>query len=159
MPRMDTATVHIESHDAIALGGLVVDFVAREVRHHGRRIPLTYQELNLLWFLVQHRDHVFSRDELIARVWADRPLDSPRTVDIHVYRLRRKLGMPLSEMIETVRSVGYKCTRPRVDDALTTSAQPERPADPLRDVAKHPALRQRFGDVADAIAVQELRQL
>jgi DNA-binding response OmpR family regulator len=109
--------MHADSHTAIAFGDLVIDLVGHEVRHHERRIPLTYQEFELLRVLVQHSGQAFTRDDLIARIWADRPLDSPRTVDIHIYRLRRKLGTPLSALIETVRKIGYRCARPRFDAA------------------------------------------
>jgi DNA-binding response OmpR family regulator len=87
---------------------LVVDLDGYEVTHRGIRIPFTHREFELLAFFAQHRGRVFTRRELISRVWGGRALISSRTVDIHVYRLRMKLGPPFDQLIQTVTRVGYK---------------------------------------------------
>ena len=97
----------------IVLEDLVIDVLGREVQRRGRRIQLTFQEFELLRFLAQHRGRVFERRELVRCVWNGRAYISLRTVDIHVHRLRTKLGAPLDRMIETVRQVGYKLSADR----------------------------------------------
>jgi DNA-binding response OmpR family regulator len=92
----------------IEIEDLVVDLDGYEVTRRGIRIPFTHQEFELLSFFVQNRGRVFTRRELISRVWGGRALISSRTVDIHVYRLRMKLGAPFDRMITTVTRVGYK---------------------------------------------------
>jgi DNA-binding response OmpR family regulator len=87
---------------------LVVDLDGYEVTRRGVRIPFTHQEFELLAFFAQNRGRVFTRRELISRVWGGRALISSRTVDIHVYRLRMKLGAPFDQLIQTVTRVGYK---------------------------------------------------
>lgn len=87
---------------------LVIDAHAREVWSAGRRVQLTRREFEVLCFLVQHHDRVLTRDELLTRVWRGGAGASPRTVDIHIHRLRHKLGRPFVERIQTLRNVGYK---------------------------------------------------
>jgi two-component system alkaline phosphatase synthesis response regulator PhoP len=87
---------------------LLVDLDGYEVTRRGIRIPFTHQEFELLAFFVQNRGRVFTRRELLSRVWGGRALLSSRTVDIHVYRLRTKLGPPFEQLIATVPRVGYK---------------------------------------------------
>ena len=72
----------------------------------GRELDLTYREFELLAFLVEHPGRVFSRAHLLRTVWDHAPVGS-RTVDVHVRRLRIKLG-PAAGRITTVRSVGYR---------------------------------------------------
>ena len=62
----------------------------------------------LLSFLARNRGRACTREELVVHVWTERELTSARTVDIHVHRLRQKLGRPFSELLETLRNVGYK---------------------------------------------------
>lgn len=97
----------------VQIDDLVVDLDGYEVRRRGVKIPFTHQEFELLSFFVQNRGRVFTRRELIQRVWSGRQLGSLRTVDIHVYRLRSKLGPPFDGLIATVLRVGYKlCAEP-----------------------------------------------
>jgi DNA-binding response OmpR family regulator len=77
----------------------------------GRSIDLTHQEFALLRYLAQHRGRVFTRDQLLSRVWGVDYYGGSRTVDIHVRRLRMKLGAA-SKPIQTVRGVGYKMKAP-----------------------------------------------
>jgi DNA-binding response OmpR family regulator len=86
---------------------LVVDLAAHEVRVAGREVALTHQELALLGFLMRHRGRVFSRGELLRRVWGVDHYGQSRTVDIHMRRLRAKLGRSAAAL-ETVRGAGYK---------------------------------------------------
>lgn len=88
------------------LGDLVVDRAAYDVRLAGRRVPLTRKEFDLLWTLLQERGRALSRERLLDRVWGARYEGGPRTVDIHVRRLRAKLGAALP--LVTVRGAGYR---------------------------------------------------
>ncbi|MGW0371383.1 winged helix-turn-helix domain-containing protein [Streptomyces coeruleorubidus] len=74
----------------------------------GRELDLTYLEFALLAHLVRHPHHVQSRDGLVAAVWGYDHIGDGRTVDVHVARLRRKLGRAHRHRIVTVRRVGYK---------------------------------------------------
>lgn len=88
------------------VGGIVVDRAAHEVTVNGRPVSLTAKEFALLAYLCERRGKVLSRDHLLARVWGNRYEGGPRTVDIHVRRLRAKLGTSLP--LETLRGSGYK---------------------------------------------------
>ena len=74
----------------------------------GRQLDLTYMEYELLKFLAQNPGKVFTREVLLNRVWGYEYYGGARTVDVHVRRLRAKLGEEHASMIETVRSVGYR---------------------------------------------------
>jgi DNA-binding response OmpR family regulator len=74
----------------------------------GRHLDLTYMEYELLKFLAQNPGKVFTREVLLNRVWGYEYYGGARTVDVHVRRLRAKLGEEHAYMIETVRSVGYR---------------------------------------------------
>jgi DNA-binding response OmpR family regulator len=87
-----------------------VDRAAHEVSVEGRRVTLTAKEFALLAFLSMNRGRVFSRETLLARVWGSRYEGGARTVDIHVRRLRAKLGDSLP--LETLRGAGYKLRAP-----------------------------------------------
>jgi DNA-binding response OmpR family regulator len=76
-----------------------------------RPIHLTYKEFELLKYLVQHAGRVFTRRQLLQEVWGYHFFGGTRTVDVHVRRLRAKLGEHES-LIGTVRNVGYKAVRP-----------------------------------------------
>jgi DNA-binding response OmpR family regulator len=94
------------TEERLKVGSLVVDRAAHEVVVDGRTISLTAKEFALLAFLAQNRGRVFTRETLLARVWGARYEGGPRTVDIHVRRLRMKLGDALP--LETLRGAGYK---------------------------------------------------
>jgi DNA-binding response OmpR family regulator len=95
----------------IKLGDLVIDTVAVEANFRGRPLKLPRQEFQLLKFLAAGSGRVFTREQLLSRVWGYRYTGNTRTVDIHVRRLRSKLG-PGADLIETVRHVGYKMRAP-----------------------------------------------
>jgi Transcriptional regulatory protein, C terminal len=95
--------------------GLLIDYVQRQAWAGGRAIPLTFQEFELLAFLSAHPATVFSRAELVGRVW--RPAGGTdrrdvrgdsRTVDVHVSRLRRKLGPVYGQCLVTEHRAGYQ---------------------------------------------------
>ena len=86
---------------------LVADFEAVSVAVHGRSVRLTRREFELLRYLVQNKDRVVSRDRLLARVWGYERIVETRSVDVHVGRLRGKLG-EAGRQIETVIGLGYR---------------------------------------------------
>jgi DNA-binding response OmpR family regulator len=98
------------TEERLKMGGLVIDRAAHEVVLEGRPIALTAKEFALLAFLAAHRGRVFSREALLGRVWGARYEGGARTVDIHVRRLRAKLGDALP--LETLRGAGYKLRAP-----------------------------------------------
>ncbi len=92
--------------ERLKIGGLVIDRSAREVHVDGRPVTLTAKEFSLLAYLGENRGRVKSREQLLARVWGASYEGGPRTVDIHVRRLRAKLGPVFA--LQTVRGAGYK---------------------------------------------------
>lgn len=113
--QLDWRTAAFGSDEVIKIGDLVIDLAGYEARLQGRRLDLTHQEFELLRFLAQHRGRVFTRDQLLQRVWSYEYTGGTRTVDIHVRRVRAKLGSE-SGLIETVRNVGYKLRSPHDED-------------------------------------------
>ena len=107
MRQLDWRTATFGSDEMLKIEDLVIDIAGYEVRLAGRRIELTHQEFELLRYLAQHRGRVFTRDALLERAWGYRYAGGTRTVDIHVRRVRAKLG-EAGSLIETVRNVGYK---------------------------------------------------
>jgi len=96
----------------LEVGDVRVDGPAREATFRGRRLDLTPREFDLLAFFAQHPGRALSREELLRKVWGYDYLGETRTVDVHVRRLRVKLG-ERNELIETVTGLGYKMTAPR----------------------------------------------
>lgn len=93
--------------------GLVrIDTVQRTAEVDGRPLDLTYLEFELLAHLVAHPNRVHTRDQLVTTVWGYGHVGDGRTVDVHIARLRRKLGAEHRQAIQTVRRVGYKYTPP-----------------------------------------------
>ncbi|MGW1064580.1 winged helix-turn-helix domain-containing protein [Streptomyces aureus] len=89
-----------------------VDPVQRTAEVDGQALDLTYLEFELLAHLVRHPHRVHTRDQLVSTVWGYGHVGDGRTVDVHVARLRRKLGSRHRQTIQTVRRVGYKYTPP-----------------------------------------------
>jgi DNA-binding response OmpR family regulator len=106
--QLDWRTAAFGSEETIKIGDLVIDLAGYEVSVAGRRLDLTHQEFELLRFLAQNRGRVFTRDQLLQKVWGYQYAGGSRTVDIHVRRLRAKLGPVQSGIITTIRHVGYK---------------------------------------------------
>ena len=133
-----------ESAGKVSLGELVIDEGTYTARLRGRPLDLTYKEFELLKYLAQHAGRVFTRAQLLHEVWGYDFFGGTRTVDVHVRRLRAKLGPEYEALIGTVRNVGYKAVRPArgrapiaepddADDAESESAGLQDPlADPLR---------------------------
>jgi DNA-binding response OmpR family regulator len=101
-----------ENVGKISLGELVIDEGTYTARLRGRPLDLTYKEFELLKYLAQHAGRVFTRAQLLQEVWGYDFFGGTRTVDVHVRRLRAKLGPEYESLIGTVRNVGYKAVRP-----------------------------------------------
>src|SRR5580692_10306509 len=101
-----------ESAGKVSLGELVIDEGTYTARLRGRPLDLTYKEFELLKYLAQHAGRVFTRAQLLHEVWGYDFFGGTRTVDVHVRRLRAKLGPEHEALIGTVRNVGYKAVRP-----------------------------------------------
>ena len=91
----------------IRAAGVVIDEASYSAKAHGKPLDLTYKEFELLRFLAAHPSRVFTRDQLLSEVWGYDYFGGTRTVDVHVRRLRAKLGDQES-LIGTVRNVGYR---------------------------------------------------
>jgi DNA-binding response OmpR family regulator len=98
----------VADDDAVRVGTLEINLATYQVAVDGRPIDFTYMEYELLKFLAQHPGRVFSREALLSRVWGFDYYGGARTVDVHVRRLRAKLGTEHAGRIKTVRSVGYR---------------------------------------------------
>src|SRR5918992_1042096 len=96
--------------DVLTLGDVEVRRHAHEATVAGEGVELTGKEFDLLTFLLEHPGIVFTREQLLDRVWGMTYAGGTRTVDVHVAQLRRKLGRP--ELVRTVRGSGYKSVRP-----------------------------------------------
>lgn len=91
----------------ISASGIVIDEASYSVRVHDKPLDLTYKEFELLRFLATHPARVFTREQLLSEVWGYDYFGGTRTVDVHVRRLRAKLG-DMEQVIGTVRNVGYR---------------------------------------------------
>lgn len=92
----------------IEYSGLILNTETYQASFGGKPLDLTYMEYELLKFLAQNPGKVFSREVLLSRVWGYEYYGGARTVDVHIRRLRAKLGEEHANLIETVRSVGYR---------------------------------------------------
>jgi len=106
-----------EEAGPITAGALVIDETTYSVRLRGKLLDLTYKEFELLKYLAQHPGRVFTRSQLLQEVWGYDYFGGTRTVDVHVRRLRAKLGAEYEVLIGTVRNVGYRFV-PDVADSL-----------------------------------------
>lgn len=97
---------------AANVGDLVVDEDSYQVRLRGQPLDLTYKEFELIKALANAPNRVFTRELLLQEVWGYDYFGGSRTVDVHVRRLRAKLGPEYEQMIVTVRGVGYKLVPP-----------------------------------------------
>jgi DNA-binding response OmpR family regulator len=94
--------------ELVEYGPLVLNLETYQAAVSGRALDLTYMEYELLKFLAAHPGKVFTRETLLSRVWGYEYYGGARTVDVHVRRLRAKLGEEQATLIQTVRSVGYR---------------------------------------------------
>jgi DNA-binding response OmpR family regulator len=109
-------------------GALVIDEQSYSAKLRGRPLDLTYKEFELLKYLAQHPGRVFSRAQLLQEIWGYDYFGGTRTVDVHVRRLRAKLGTEHEALIGTVRNVGYKLDQ-TVADATAAAARAEADAE------------------------------
>jgi DNA-binding response OmpR family regulator len=113
-----------QPQNEIRSGGLVINEAAYSARLSGRALDLTFKEFELLKFLAQHPGRVFTRAQLLQEVWGYDYFGGTRTVDVHVRRLRAKLGTENEELIGTVRNVGYRFV-PRPTSAVRGASGPD----------------------------------
>jgi len=122
--------------DIIEYGPLMLNLETYQAAVAGRVLDLTYMEYELLRFLAGHPAKVFTRETLLSRVWGYEYYGGARTVDVHIRRLRAKLGEEHAHLIQTVRSVGYRFGQvawhpgmsPRNGAGQATGAAPGSPA-------------------------------
>ncbi|MHA7261959.1 winged helix-turn-helix transcriptional regulator [Arthrobacter sp. TMN-37] len=105
-----------EASSEIRASGVVIDEASYTARVGGEPLNLTYKEFELLKYLAQHPGRVFTRDQLLHEVWGYDYYGGTRTVDVHVRRLRAKLGTDHEQLIATVRNVGYRFTLTRMPE-------------------------------------------
>jgi len=110
-----------ESH-VIRSGEVFVDDATYTAKVGGRTLDLTFKEFELLKYLAQHPGRVFSRQQLLQEVWGYDYFGGTRTVDVHVRRLRAKLGPENETLIGTVRNVGYRFVLPSKESAAAREA-------------------------------------
>jgi DNA-binding response OmpR family regulator len=94
----------------IMIRDLTINVDTHEVRKGNRQIDLTYTQFKILYLLSTNRDSIFSRDEILNKIWGDNSYVTSRTVDVHVKRLREKLSSKKkhSEYIQTIHGMGYR---------------------------------------------------
>lgn len=115
--RADSAPV-ADSTKVYERGPLKIDFATYEVFIRGKAVKLTLKEFELLRFLVQNPNRVLSRDQLLDRVWGGDTFVTPRTIDVHVRRLRKTIEADdrNPKWILTLRGVGYKFDEKALDE-------------------------------------------
>lgn len=101
--RTTTETSEIHNY-----GGLHVDLSSHEVKINGKQVALSPLEFKLLKFFITHQERVYDRDQLLDLVWGDEAFVEPRTVDVHIRRLREKIEPEGAKLIKTVRGTGYR---------------------------------------------------
>jgi DNA-binding response OmpR family regulator len=127
--RLSIGRLHGEADEQdteIRAGDVVIDETTYSARVRGQQLDLTYKEFELLKYLAQHPGRVFTRAQLLQEVWGYDYFGGTRTVDVHVRRLRAKLGPELDQHIGTVRNVGYRFV---VQQRPAESTVQQRPAE------------------------------
>jgi DNA-binding response OmpR family regulator len=99
--------------DVVSYGAIELNIATYQASVAGRPLDMTYMEYELLRYFVTNPHHVLSREQLLKEVWRYEYYGGARTVDVHVRRLRAKLGEEHAQLIQTVRSVGYLFGRER----------------------------------------------
>jgi two-component system phosphate regulon response regulator PhoB len=94
--------------ESIEAGGLVLDTASHRVSADGHPVPLGPTEYRLLQFFMEHPERVYSRNQLLDRVWGGNVYVEERTVDVHIRRLRKALGEVYENLVQTVRGTGYR---------------------------------------------------
>ncbi|MBX9245776.1 response regulator transcription factor [Actinotalea ferrariae] len=136
----------VDDVEEISSGDLTIDAGGYTARVRGRPLDLTYKEFELLKYLAQHPGRVFTRAQLLQEVWGYDYFGGTRTVDVHVRRLRAKLGPEHEQLIGTVRNVGYRFDPPHrrggverdaeaagATAGTTSDAAPGQPLESARD--------------------------
>ena len=108
----------------VRAGELTIDEGTYTCRLRGRVLDLTFKEFELLKHLAQHPGRVYTRAQLLQEVWGYDYFGGTRTVDVHVRRLRAKLGTEHEQLIGTVRHVGYKFVTPPIAALAEDTAEP-----------------------------------
>jgi DNA-binding response OmpR family regulator len=103
----------VELDDAVRRGPLVLNPLTYQVRLEGRALDLTFMEYELLKLMMGFPGRVYTREEILSLVWGYDYFGGMRTVDVHVRRVRAKLGQDHAWLIETVRGVGYRLAEVR----------------------------------------------
>lgn len=98
----------VDDKDTIRAGKVAMNLASYTVAVDGVAVEMTFKEYELLRFLMTHRGRVFSRDALLRHVWGEDYFGGTRTVDVHIRRLRAKIGPEFESLIQTVRNVGYR---------------------------------------------------
>lgn len=107
--RYEETQPSVDGQPVVKVGDLIIDEIRHQVTMQGKPIELTLKEFDLLFFLATNRGIVFTRDQLLDKVWGIDFAGETRTVDVHIRYLRRKLGDDIGEQyIETIRGKGYK---------------------------------------------------
>jgi DNA-binding response OmpR family regulator len=123
--RLLTTRASKDSEDQmISASGVTIDEVSYQAKVNGRALDLTYKEFELLRFLAGHPQRVFTREQLLSEVWGYDYFGGTRTVDVHVRRLRAKLG-DMESLIGTVRNVGYRFTVAEASDEVREKEESE----------------------------------
>ena len=114
--RLDALLGRSDSQESITAGELSIDEGTYTAKLRGKSLDLTFKEFELLKYLAQHPGRVFTRAQLLQEVWGYDYFGGTRTVDVHVRRLRAKLGAENESLIGTVRNVGYRFVTQRSDE-------------------------------------------
>ena len=118
----------MRSRAPIHRGELVIDETTYTAKVGGRTLDLTFKEFELLKYLAQHPGRVFTRAQLLQEVWGYDYYGGTRTVDVHVRRLRAKLGTEHESLVGTVRNVGYRFVPPRETPSAKKTRESAPPA-------------------------------
>jgi DNA-binding response OmpR family regulator len=105
----------------IRSGDVVIDEKSYTAKIKGRALDLTFKEFELLKYLAQHPGRVFTRSQLLQEIWGYDYFGGTRTVDVHIRRLRSKLGPEFEAIIGTVRNFGYRFSTNPKENSLTDS--------------------------------------
>ena len=125
----DEAPAADQAPEEIRTGDLHIDEATYTARLRARTLDLTFKEFELLKFLAQHPGRVFTRAVLLQEVWGYDYFGGTRTVDVHVRRLRAKLGTEHESLIGTVRNVGYRFVPDAADAATRATLSEDASAD------------------------------
>jgi DNA-binding winged helix-turn-helix (wHTH) protein len=136
-----------EQSGEIRSGELVINETTYSARMNGRSLDLTFKEFELLKFLTQQPGRVFTRAQLLQEVWGYDYFGGTRTVDVHVRRLRAKLGPDNESLIGTVRNVGYRFVPARGGPARPGEGDGDGDGDDEADAGDVPAPDAEAGDL------------